>query len=361
MSVRIAVMTPDQQIMTHLDNGLPDALHFYDDVLHTYLQGSAYTFEFCVPAQHPDAKYLQVGNRLTFRYEYRNYYLNIIKVEATSLEIRAEAQGLIFELLREEQPSLESSAKSFAAYFSALGSDTGNIRIGINEVAGKKLALKWEDSETILARLYSLANNFGAELEFVADLKADGTLDHLVINVFKKRPEGRGVGQSRTDVTLRAGIDYQTLRRTVDLSEVYTAIRPTGKDDLKLTGYTKPEDEFELAADMIRSPEGRDRFPSVVHGAQGDGYILYRWQTEYSTQAALYAGAAAELRKHCQPKISYEMVGYIPGAQIGDEYTIYDAGFFPELHAVARVVEQEICLSDQSKSKTIFDNFTEVK
>lgn len=361
LAPRIAVLTGDQTVLCHMDNSLPDALHYYGDTLHTFLQGSAATLELCVPAQHPDARNLQAGNRLAFKHGQKSYYMTVVTVEATRTVMQIYAEGLVFELLREEHAAYSSTSRSFAEYLKMFGADTGNARINVNEVASKKLALSWDGQQTILARLYSLANSFDAEIEFLPILKPDSTLDYMELNVYKKRPEGRGVGQDKTDTVLKPGKDYQTMRRKIDLSELYTSIRPKGKDGLTLDTYTKPEDEFLLEGGMIRDPEARQLYPSVVHGAQGDGYILYNWQTEYSTQATLYGNAAAELRKHSKPKITYELEGYIQGAQIGDEYTIYDDGFYPELRATARVVEQEICLSDPNKSRSIFDNFTEVK
>lgn len=357
---RITVLTGAQQVLAHLDNSLPDALHYYGDTLHIYLQGAAHTLEMSVPAQHLDARYLQAGNRLAFRHNGRAFYMTIITVHADRSVLQLFAQGLTFELIREEQPALDSQAKTFAGYLAAFGADTGNIRINVNEISDKKLALKWDGSQTILARLYSLANSFDAELEFKPVITADNKLDHFEMNVYKKRADGRGIGEDRSGITLRPGIDYQTISREVDLSELYTAIRPTGKDGLNLSGYSKPEDEFVLAADMIRSPAGQEAYPSVVHGVQGDGYILYRWQTEYSSQAQLYSQAAAELRKHCRPKVTYELEGNIEGAGIGDVYAIRDSGFYPEIHLKARVVEQLICMSNPAQSRTVLDNFSEV-
>ena len=65
-NVRIAVLNTHDTVEGFLDNEAPEALHYYDDELHEYLQGSAYTFTFTASADHEDAQYLVEGNKLAF-------------------------------------------------------------------------------------------------------------------------------------------------------------------------------------------------------------------------------------------------------------------------------------------------------
>ena len=41
---RIAILSAYDEVCAFLDNSLDGTLHYWDDTLHTYLQGSAYTF-----------------------------------------------------------------------------------------------------------------------------------------------------------------------------------------------------------------------------------------------------------------------------------------------------------------------------
>ena len=64
--IRIAILTPYDKVLAFLDNTVPSAMHYFDETLHTYLKGSAYTFEFTTLTAHDDAVFLVEGNRLSF-------------------------------------------------------------------------------------------------------------------------------------------------------------------------------------------------------------------------------------------------------------------------------------------------------
>ena len=97
--VRIAVLDAYDNVLTFLDNGAPKALHYYDDELHEYLKGTANTLNFCAGAKHEDAQYLVEGNKLSFLYRGKEYYLNIMNIRRDELEVEATAYFLSFELL----------------------------------------------------------------------------------------------------------------------------------------------------------------------------------------------------------------------------------------------------------------------
>lgn len=60
-NVRIAILDTYGKVLAFLDNTAPEALHFYDDELHTYIKGSAATYSFTADAKHEDAQYLAEG------------------------------------------------------------------------------------------------------------------------------------------------------------------------------------------------------------------------------------------------------------------------------------------------------------
>ena len=80
-NVRIAILSADDTVCAFLDNDVDRALHYYDETLHTYLQGSQYTFEATVLADHEDAQNIVEGNHCSFKYKNHDYYCTIIKVE----------------------------------------------------------------------------------------------------------------------------------------------------------------------------------------------------------------------------------------------------------------------------------------
>lgn len=352
---RIAILNARDDVLGFLDNDRPDAIHYFDEALHLYLAGSAYTFEGKVLTGE-DTQIIEVGNKLSFRHENKDYYLNIVKTEKDEVYTSFECFGLTFEFLNEEVDKYEApEAKTLAAYIQQWGAETMDLRIIHNEVADRALKLKWDGRETILKRLFSLANSFDVELDFQTVLNRDFSLSHMNLYIVKQ------TGKDRTGEILRYGKEIEGIKKTSDVSDLYTAIRPRGKDGLTLAGYShaKESDGIWLRGEDILNPSAKDRFPAV-NPDKAEGYIARYWDCDVEDQAMLYGRALAELRKNSVPKLEYEVDGFVDGA-IGDRFTIEDDAYQPTLYVQARVVEQEICFTDPSRSKTTFDNFTEVK
>ena len=352
---RIAVLNARDEVLGFLDNDRPGAVHYFDETLHLYLAGSAYTFDGKVLTCE-DTQIIEVGNKLSFRHQNKDYYLNIVKTEKDEVYTSFECFGLTFEFLNEEVDKYEApEAKTLAAYIQQWGAETMDLRIIHNEVADRALKLKWDGRETILKRLFSLANSFDVELDFQTVLNRDFSLSHMNLYIVKQ------TGKDRTGEILRYGKEIEGIKKTSDVSDLYTAIRPRGKDGLTLAGYShaKESDGCWLRGEDILNPSAKDRFPAL-NPDKAEGYIARYWDCDVEDQAMLYGRALAELRKNSVPKLEYEVDGFVDGA-IGDRFTIEDDAYQPTLYVQARVVEQEICFTDPSRSKTTFDNFTEVK
>lgn len=363
---RIAILSAYDEVCAFLDNSLDGTLHYWDDTLHTYLQGSAYTFEFTTESWAEDAAYLVEGNHLSFKYKDKGYYLNIVEVEKDELEIKVTAYGLVFELLNEEVDTYEGKSMSFESYVKAFGYEK-SFDIGINEVSDKQISNKWEGTDTVLKRLYSLATVFSAELEFVTELNDDYSLNRIVLNVYREHDDThQGMGQNRTGEVLHYGKEVTGITKKSDITELCTAIRPTGKDGLQLNKLSGKKEydsdgnvEFQVSGNNLLAPQARDRFPSLLKSSKNDRYIAKIWSYDTSDVNVLYGQAKAELMKIMVPKVSYEVESYVD-ANIGDTFTIEDTNYTPTLYLTARVTEQEIRFTDPSASKTTFDNFEEI-
>nr|DAT96095.1 MAG TPA: tail protein [Bacteriophage sp.] len=363
---RIAILSAYDEVCAFLDNSLDGTLHYWDDTLHTYLQGSAYTFEFTTESWAEDAAYLVEGNHLSFKYKDKGYYLNIVEVEKDELEIKVTAYGLVFELLNEEVDTYEGKSMSFESYVKAFYYEK-SFDIGINEVSDKRISNKWEGTDTVLKRLYSLATVFSAELEFVTELNDDYSLNRIVLNIYREHDDThQGMGQDRTGEVLHYGKEVTGITKKSDITELCTAIRPTGKDGLQLNKLSGKKEydsdgnvEFQVSGNNLLAPQARDRFPSLLKSSKNDRYIAKIWSYDTSDVNVLYGQAKAELMKIMVPKVSYEVESYVD-ANIGDTFTIEDTNYAPTLYLTARVTEQETCFTDPSASKTTFDNFEEI-
>lgn len=365
--VRIAVLTPHDEVVAFLDNKVEGSMFYYDDILHTYLKGSSYTFEFKTFTGHEDTKYLVEGNKISFKYKDKGYYLTIMNVEKGGQDTTVMAYGLNLELNNEMVDAYTSpKAMSLVEYINALGFEKV-FTIGVNEVSNKSISYEWTGSATVLARLYSIANVFDAELEFVTELNNDYSLKRVVMNIYREHSDSvQGLGKDRRGTILRYPNDVHSIIKTSDITELYTGIRPTGTDGLQLNSISgrKVKDDngnvlYEVRGNSILAPQARDRFPSTLLTTNSnDMYTIEIWSYETSNVETLYGQALAELKKHVNPSVTYDVDAYID-ADIGDTFTIEDSEYSPTLYLEARVTEQEISFTDKDKCKTVFDNFAE--
>lgn len=365
--VRIAVLDPYGTVLAHLDNDVDKAMPYWSDTLHTYLSGSAYTFGFKTLTAHEDAKYLVEGNKLSFKYKDKGYHLTIMNVEKSRKTVMVEAYGLSLELTNEQIDAYKSpKAMSFVEYIKAWGFER-SFTVRINEVSNKSISHEWEGTATVLGRLYSLANVFGAELEFVTELNDDYSLKDVTLNVYRKHSDSyQGLGSNRTGTILRYPNDIHSIVKTSDITELYTGIRPTGTDGLQLTSLNGKKEydangnvEYMVSGNNLLAPQARDRFPStLLTDHSNDMYAVEIWSYETKNVNTLYGQALAELKKHVNPVVTYDVDAYID-ANIGDTFTIEDTEYTPAMYLQARVVEQEISFTDRDRCKTTFDNFTE--
>ena len=366
-NIRIAVLTPYDKVLTFLDNTVTSCMHYFDETLHTYLKGSAYIFEFTTLTAHDDAAFLVEGNKLSFTRKNKGYYLTIMNVEKGGDTTTVTAYGLCLELTNEYVDAYKAPrAMSFAEYVNAYGFEQSFV-IGKNEVSDKRITHEWTGSDTVLARLYSIANVFDAELEFITQLNDDYSLKNVVLNIYRAHSDSvQGMGTDKRSTILRYPNDVYGITKTSDITELYTGIRPTGNNGLQLnsiSGRVVKDSNgnvlYKVQGNNILAPQSRDRFPStLLTNHSNDMYAVLVWSYETDSVETLYGQALAQLKKNCVPKVTYDVDAYID-ADIGDTFTIEDAEYSPTLYLEARITEQEICFTDSEKCKTIFDNFEE--
>lgn len=368
--IRIAVLSAYDEVCAFLDNSISKVMHYWEDELHTYLKGGAYTYSFKTFTDHDDAQYLVVGNKLYFMYKNKGYYLNIVSVDRDEVFTSVTAYGLSLELTNEETGSYKATgAMSFEQYINAFNFEKPFV-IGVNEVSDKRITHEWEGTDTILARLFSLANVFDAELEFVTELDRNYSLKRIVMNIYREHDsKHQGLGNDkRGHGNIRYGKEITGISKKSDITELYTAIRPTGTDGLTLSNLDKKEydDDGNLEYSSpkgtieILVPQARDRFPSTLMAGINGRYICKVWSYDTDNPETLYGQALAQLKKNCIPQVSYTVDGYID-AEIGDTFIIEDSEYAPTLYLEARITEQSISFTNRDNCKTTFDNFEELQ
>uniref|UniRef100_UPI003F68DCB8 phage tail spike protein n=1 Tax=Streptococcus pluranimalium TaxID=82348 RepID=UPI003F68DCB8 len=236
--------------VAYIDNDKSDTLHFYNDKWSRYLETGTSSFEFTVFKRSiksdtvKEKAYSALTERAFISFDYRGktYLFNVMSTDETEHEITCYCEDLNLELLNEYSgPYKATKATSFVDYcniFDILR--FGAITIGKNEVENQTRTIEWTDQDTDLKRLLSIANNFDAEIEFETHLKDDSSLKSFILNIYKKHDENnQGVGRRREDVLLSYGKNISGVRRKIDKTGIYNAIKPTGKRTEKNTQTVK--------------------------------------------------------------------------------------------------------------------------
>ncbi|HFX5327882.1 TPA: glucosaminidase domain-containing protein [Streptococcus pyogenes] len=236
----ITIHNANLEKVAYIDNDKQDTLNYYDDKFSQYLNTANSTFEFTVYKRGiksdtiKEKAYLTLTERsfVSIKYNGKSYLFNVMTTDETDIEIRCYCENLNLELLNEYAgPYRAATQMSFVDYCNLFGIlKNGAITIGTNETTDQKRTIEWTGQDTNLKRLLSIANNFDAEIEFVTHLKNDSSLKSFVMNVYKKNDAtNQGVGRRRDDIILQYGKNIESVRRKIDKTGIYNAIRPSGK------------------------------------------------------------------------------------------------------------------------------------
>ncbi|NQH79088.1 hypothetical protein HO640_09255, partial [Streptococcus suis] len=361
-----------------IDNDKQDALNYTNDKWSRYLETGSSTFEFTVfkRSLKKDAgskhAYHYLNNKafVSFEYEGEVQLFKVRKIVENEKTITCSCVNLNLELINEyANPFKSEQPKTFKEYCEAM--DLLNftlLTIGVNEISDKRIKAEWTGQDTKLARLLSLANKFGAELEFKTYLNDDSSIKSFVVNIYHENDDTHhGVGRIHAK-PLRYGKDFKSLIRTVDNTNIYNAVRPTGKaenGDIVTIGGMEAwsvnneygEREFYQQGELLYAPLSMQMFPSAfTSGTTADQWIRKDITVDSADKKVIRATAYRELKKHAYPDVSYEVEGFIDRG-IGDTVFVYDDGFVPTLLLRMRVVEQEISSTNPSSNRTRFANF----
>ncbi|HEM5960778.1 TPA: phage tail protein [Streptococcus suis] len=360
-----------------IDNDKQDTLNYFNDSWTRYLETGSSTFDFTVfkkaiisdVGRKRAYNYLNEKAFVSFQYKGKTYLHTIRKIEENEQVIKCYGINLNLELINEyANPYKAPKAMTFKEYCDAM--DLLNftfLKIGVNEISSQKISAEWEGTDTKLNRLLSLAKKFGAEIEFDTHLNADSSIKSFVVNVYHENDDNhQGVGRVSPTV-LKYGKNLKALTRTVDKTNVYNMIRPTGKDDqgntVTISGLgawsvnnSKGEREFYQAGEGLYAPLSMQMYPAAfTSGTMGDQWIRKDMTVESSNPEVIRSTAYRELKKNCYPAVTYKAEGFAD-LEIGDTVQVYDDGFSPVLLLEMRVSEQTISFTNPKNNKTTFSN-----
>ncbi|NEX56524.1 hypothetical protein GTP08_13030, partial [Lactococcus lactis] len=370
-----------------INNDLPDALHYFNDNWHRYLAEGTSTFDFSVNKVNPDYALLTLQSYISFTYDSEDYLFNIINIEQDHETMQLQSVNLNIELIKEESGAYSNTKRhSIVWYLKNVAKITDDfVEIGNNPfpLADEDSAnpiLSFDSSETKLARIISICNSFNAEFQFKTQLKNDGTLQNITIDLYK---EG-GVGQKRKDVTLYYGKNISGITSKADrTSTFFNATTVTDSNNkynwLSIEGKHYNSDgqlEFykEAGSNTAYAPLSRDMFPSQILSTSSDQYTNKNIQTSASSNDDLWDYAVSQFKLYAYPQMTYEVIvsvnavtsalGNDKKLNIGDTIIVQDSTFDKSdggLILSARVSEQEISFTNPLNNKITFTNFVRLK
>ncbi|HEM5098545.1 TPA: phage tail protein [Streptococcus suis] len=360
-----------------IDNDKQATLNYFNDTWTRYLETGSSTFDFTVfkkaiisdTGRKRAYNYLNEKAFVSFQYKGKTYLHTIRKVEENEQIIKCYGINLNLELINEyANPFKSEQPKTFKEYCEAM--DLLNftlLTIGVNEISDKRIKAEWTGQDTKLNRLLSLAKKFGAEIEFDTHLNADSSIKSFVVNVYHENDDiHQGVGRISPTV-LTYGKNLKTLTRTVDKTNIYNMVRPTGRtengDIVTISGLSawsvnndKGEREFYQAGEGLYAPLSMQMYPSAfTSSTTNDQWIRKDMQVESANPEVIRSMVYRELKKNCYPAVTYEAEGFAD-LEIGDTVKVYDDGFSPVLLLEMRVSEQSISFTNPKNNKTTFSN-----
>ena len=355
-NVRIAIRdSTDSHNVAFFDNKA--GIKYKSANLHRFLAGSASILTIKYNSKDIDS--IRSGCKLAFRYKNRDYWLNVMSFEKKGFEVELTAYSLGLELNNETRGEHKPANAMPIAEYVAYYDPEHALTIGVNEVSDKRIKLEWTGTDTILARLFSVANSFGAELDFNVELNDDYSLKRQVLNIYKKG----NLGTNKVSQPVRVGKELKVINYSDNIKELRTAVRATGKDGLTIDALNKKiyDNNKELlyysSGMTVYAPQSRDRFPSVGKGSNDNWIVKDLGETQYETKEALWGYMYGEIQKISVPEITYEVEGAID-AGIGDTQTLIDdIHFEPALYVQARVSELEDDILAGKVTKSTFINF----
>lgn len=368
--IRVAILDKYDHVLAFMDNDAPKALHYWSDTLHEYVKGNASTFDFTCDGHHADSGKIAVGGHVSFHYNNKDYYMNIMSVETSEDEVTVTTESTVFEFLNESAGVYTGTSQTFTQYVNAACNGEKFVTIDSASISDRKRTLNWDSESTVLERLYSIATGFNAEIKIEPVLNKDYTLKTVKITGCPEYDETNnqyGIGQYRDDIVLRWQKQIDSVTRTVDITDFFSGIKPyasgdnntkitlapvadkTVKDSKGNTLYTHKKGNQTLYA-----PQARDLIPSNSVN-KNDGWIIKVKSYSVKTADQLYNEALTDLKAGSTPKVTYEISGYFD-TSIGDSVRVVDSGFNPELELMVRVTEQERSFTDSTQDKTTFSN-----
>ena len=270
-----------------------------------------------------------------------------IDTQEHTLYFYAEDAGL--DLLNDIVGAYSNTDKTITTYVNATLEDTGFVlKNDISDEDAKTLSLGWSGSETIIARLQSIAEAFDYEFSFGFDIVGMSIAKRWVS--FEKE---RGT-DTNIPVRINGHVDNILVKQSI--ANLATALMPVGDDGLTLDGYNWSDEEgnYHTAGSYLVSEKALSEWGrSTFNNASASGHIYRVFNCDATTQVDLKDKALEELKKRVQPEINYDVdIAYLPeGVGIGDRIVVVDDN--AELYISGRILKLDTSITQNYRKVTL--------
>lgn len=335
----------------NVDGDLRRATRYFDDVYTEDLTTGAETFQFSTFADTIESYYLTAGNFVVFRHGGEDKLFNIINTEETHEEdiiktVYCEMAGI--ELINEIIRPMNYSSSSLKNFLQAILVETewqlGTYDMGFGEV--RDFDIKEYKSVYTLIQEYVIGE-YGAEISYRVKMSR-GRIIGKFIDVYKSRGTDNGA-------RFAYGKNVSSVKKTVDTSELATALIGVGRNNLTFKSVDAPDKP--LHQDFIENQAAYERWN------QNGSHIMGIHKVDTESPHELLNLTRKELAKRCNPKIKYEVKADIieEDLELGDTVRVVDHDFMPPLYLSARVNQIKRSKADPTKDELVLANFRQLK
>lgn len=302
-----------------------------------------------------ETSYIKEGTYIVFADENsQTVCVSVRAIEQEDEEIRPiSAVDIGLELRNGSATRFENKSKQFIEYFVDRELYDTGWAIGLNEIGPDfKAYVDTTADETPLARLQKVCEAFDCEMTFTVDFQNLKVRKKLV-NIYRR------IGAEKTGKVLYSGVDVISMRKSVDIDNVITAIEDPrqGFNDLV-------EDDGRF---FTRKGESivYDRVSNSLYGRghtwkeKDSGWITGRHESIKTTPFDNFAELRNILEVRSEPTFSAEVDMLFNDADfnIGDWLTFVDEEYNPPLRIRSRVLTKNLNRSHPEENTAEIGNY----
>ena len=384
--MQLRIHNPSGVVVDHINNNVPGSLKYQNDTLQLYNGKLGHTFTLTVDkwingSISPRIRYIESGGYISFIFMGENYCFRIVEVVEDDYQINIDCLSSVLEIASESDASFENKETEYTLeeYTSILQLFTlSYIELGINEVAGRKRIISFEEGN-IGERLLTLAEEFGAELKLETQLYPNGEFKKYVAHFYeapsRENPDA-GIGRNRRDIQLMVGRDIDGVSVSSNSEDMFNAIRIRDKDGkyfkadknrtIKTADGLRTEIYVNRNSNTIYAPISMLQYPSTLKKNSCDNWTVRDVKTDLETEEAMYMYGVEMLERYMYPVRVYTIdIGKFDNLQrsqvgLGDIIYASDDRYLNGLLFSARVVSMRISFTNTAGNSIEISNVSRI-